>query len=82
MDIYTVTISQLLQVEQHEYEWAGISVEGDRMQEHERDMRNNETRRIKQGELEAKMQEGIEEEITNTEDILRKSCENYQAGTS
>lgn len=52
------------------------------MQEHERDMRNNETRRIKQGELEAKVQEGIEEEITNTEDILRKSCENYQAGTS
>lgn len=82
MDIYTVTISQLLQVEQHEYEWAGISVEGDRMQEHEEDMRNNETRRIKQGELEAKVQEGIEEEITNTEDILRKSCENYQAETS
>lgn len=82
MDIYTVTISRLLQVEQHEYEWAGISVEGDRMQEHEGDMRNNETRRIKQGELEAKVQEGIEEEITNTEDILRKSCENYQAETS
>lgn len=54
-----------------------ISVGGDRMPEHEGDMRNNETRRIKQGRLEAKVQEGISEEVTNTEDILRKSCGNY-----